>query len=148
MYHLENRHQDGGWQSIPDEIYVGFDAANLRARELARDAICYGMVRVIDGRGQPVVTYPAGGGKPERHVRYVPDDQAPPIVAKIREWDEETRRAFDVFDTHGPPDDPLGGKADLGGPDDSLAGDGPAGKPRPGLWERLRLAARIVMGEV
>jgi hypothetical protein len=79
-YRLQNRYQDEGWSDLPGEIFAHWIAADDRARQLSRDAICYGMVRVVDADG-PVVYYPAGGGTPrfyEGRVGHYRGSSAPP----------------------------------------------------------------------
>ena len=62
-YRLQNRYQDEGWSDLSGETFDHWPAADDRARLLSRDAIRYGMVRVVGPDG-PVVAYPAGGGTP------------------------------------------------------------------------------------
>ena len=64
MYKIENRYQDEGWMSLKDERYYSYDVAYERARELCKDAICYGMTRVKNDNNDILVTFPAGGGDP------------------------------------------------------------------------------------
>ena len=60
MYRLENRYQDSGWELLSDKFY-SVDMAIQTAKKYAKDAICYGMVRVINIQKQEViVTFPAG----------------------------------------------------------------------------------------
>jgi len=47
-YKLQNRYQDSGWKDLGIEFEFCDDAI-CEASKLSRDAICYGMVRVIFG---------------------------------------------------------------------------------------------------
>jgi len=61
MFQLQNRYQDSGWENL-DEEYDSAKKAKKRALKLSKDAICYGMVRVVDvEKKQVIVTFPAGG---------------------------------------------------------------------------------------
>jgi len=60
-FSLQNRYQDGGWEMLEKNI-VDLDNALIRAKRCSKDAICYGMVRVMDANGTVVRTYSAGGG--------------------------------------------------------------------------------------
>ena len=63
---MENRYQDSGWEPLDGEDFLNANAAARRAAGLSKDAICYGMVRVVDmAVKKVVVTYAAGGGKVE-----------------------------------------------------------------------------------
>ena len=62
LYRLQNRYQDGGWEDLPDEIFVDPHKATVRAYELCQQAVHYGMVRVVrNSDGKIVVEFPAGG---------------------------------------------------------------------------------------
>jgi hypothetical protein len=75
-YLIENHHQDGERCFV--ETYRDRAAALARAREMARDAICYGMVRVV--AAETIVSYSAG------ELRDCPDPGAPvdPAVAFLK----------------------------------------------------------------
>jgi hypothetical protein len=61
-YQLQNSYQDSGWETIDGEAYYVENVAVKRAAILSQDAICYGMVRVVDlQKGVVVCTYGAGG---------------------------------------------------------------------------------------
>ncbi len=62
-FKLQNCYQDGGWENLDGEEFDDFNDARKRAKKLRKDAMCYGMVRVIDSEGS-VIEYPAGSGKP------------------------------------------------------------------------------------
>ena len=64
MFQLEHRYQDSGWESLGDKYrFSSIDEAVFTAAECAKDAISFGMVRVIDEQAQEiVVTFPAGLG--------------------------------------------------------------------------------------
>lgn len=67
QYQLENRYQSSGWELLAGESYDAEKDAIDRAATLSRDAIAYGMVRVIDRRGPAgptiVKTFSAGGNE-------------------------------------------------------------------------------------
>ncbi len=59
-YLIQNRYQDEGWGDI--ETKADKDIAFRLAETYSKDAICYGMVRVIDTKlNEVLVTHPAGG---------------------------------------------------------------------------------------
>jgi hypothetical protein len=61
-YKLQNSYQDSGWENLNDEEYYTESVTIIRAQQLAKNAIAYGMVRVIDTKkNEIVVTVPAGG---------------------------------------------------------------------------------------
>lgn len=57
-FKLQNRYQDGGWESMHDE-YDDLLTAVCKAADCSYDAICCGMVRVLDG-DNVVIEYGAG----------------------------------------------------------------------------------------
>ena len=60
-YKLQNRYQDSGWEELGEQ-FSNLNDANRRAHDLSKDAICYGMVRVVDvTNGIVEAEYPAGG---------------------------------------------------------------------------------------
>jgi len=62
MFVLENRYQDSGWESL-DERFHNLQMAKDCAYKLSKDAIAYGMIRIVDfNTGEVMVTYPAGSG--------------------------------------------------------------------------------------
>ena len=62
---LQNRYQDSGWGNLPDQRYYREQDAIKAAAGLSCDAICYGMVRVVDlSKGIVIKTFPAGGNSP------------------------------------------------------------------------------------
>lgn len=60
QYILQNRYQDSGWGDLDGESFTSLNQAKGRAKELSKDAICYGMVRVVQGT-EIFFTSPAGG---------------------------------------------------------------------------------------
>lgn len=64
-YYLQNRYQDSGWEALNDvnEPFTDPEKAKRRAAKLSLNSICYGMVRVVDAKGRPIITFKAGGGK-------------------------------------------------------------------------------------
>ena len=62
MYRLENRYQDSNWTPCEDVQFpcADIERACRRARKLSQDTIAFGMVRVIDKKGNVVGTYSAG----------------------------------------------------------------------------------------
>ena len=48
MYQLQNRYQDSGWETLDHEKFSSVVVATSRAAILSKNAICYGMVRVVD----------------------------------------------------------------------------------------------------
>ena len=61
MYKLQNRYQDSGWEDLHIKFTNEKDAIQ-EASVLCKDAICYGMVRVVDMVNKRVVIeFPAGG---------------------------------------------------------------------------------------
>ncbi len=64
MFQLQNRYQDSGWDNLPGEEFHHSEPAVSRAGELSKDAIWYGMVRVIDTVKKEVVKTFAAGGTP------------------------------------------------------------------------------------
>ncbi len=62
MFQLQNRYQDSGWETLDREQFSRLDKAKKRAHKLSKNAISYGMVRVINLANNSVeVEYPAGG---------------------------------------------------------------------------------------
>jgi hypothetical protein len=60
-YKLQNRYQDSGWENLDEEFHTEKEAVQ-KASVLCQDAICYGMVRVVDlVEKQVIITFPAGG---------------------------------------------------------------------------------------
>ena len=60
-YQLQNCYQDSSWENLDDEAFSDPLLAEARAKELAKDAICYGMVRVVDlNKAKIIATFPAG----------------------------------------------------------------------------------------
>lgn len=63
QYFLQNRYQDSGWEDIPKERYALAGDAICKASELSDNAICNGMVRVVDSfTGKVLIEYAAGRG--------------------------------------------------------------------------------------
>jgi hypothetical protein len=61
-YQLQNRYQDSGWETLDREKFDSLRKARKRARKLSKNAIAYGMVRVVNLVSKVVeVEYPAGG---------------------------------------------------------------------------------------
>jgi len=60
MYKLQNRFQDSGWENLNIEHTLANDAIQ-EASELSKNAICYGMVRVIHEEHGVIATFAAGG---------------------------------------------------------------------------------------
>jgi len=61
-YQLQNRYQDSGWETLEHEKFEYLTDANGRAKELSKNAVAYGMVRVVNrSTGNVEVEYPAGG---------------------------------------------------------------------------------------
>lgn len=59
-YRLQNRYQDSGWETLDNEAYDLCRDAVYRASQLSKDAVAYGMVRVIDSlTGEVIVEYAA-----------------------------------------------------------------------------------------
>lgn len=64
MYVLEHRYQDSGWMRLDAELFEHAGDAYCRASELSEDAICYGMVRVVELESNRVMdTFAAGTGR-------------------------------------------------------------------------------------
>jgi len=62
MYYLQNRYQDSNWEDTNDinEPFTDLDRATRRALKLSLNSIAYGMVRVVDRKGNVYGTYTAG----------------------------------------------------------------------------------------
>ena len=58
-FHLENRYQDSGWEDL-NEHYIDYDKAVDKAMEYSLNAIAYGMVRVINHRGEVIKIFSSG----------------------------------------------------------------------------------------
>ena len=64
-YKLQNRYQDSGWEDLGMEFDIPKRAVK-KALKCSKDAIAYGMVRVVDVKEKRVVvTFAAGGRKCE-----------------------------------------------------------------------------------
>lgn len=65
MYYIQNRYQDSGWEWVNDvnEPFSYLEKARRRAEKLSYNAIAYGMVRVVDKKGNVYHTFRAGGGE-------------------------------------------------------------------------------------
>ena len=62
MYKIQNKYQDGGWEDLGFRYLVKSQSLE-KALECSCDAICYGMVRIInEDTDEVVVTYAAGEG--------------------------------------------------------------------------------------
>jgi hypothetical protein len=62
MYYLQNRYQDSDWQDTNDtnEPFYDLERACRRAMKLSLNAVAYGMIRVIDRKGEVYGTYTSG----------------------------------------------------------------------------------------
>ena len=63
-YQLQNCQQDEGWEDVAGEQYADVTIAIRRGRELAGNAMVYGMVRVLDvgnDKYRVIITFSAGG---------------------------------------------------------------------------------------
>ena len=58
-YYLQNRYQDSGWEDL-NERYLEPGVAIDKACKYSLDAIAYGMVRVLDNKGEVVKTFSCG----------------------------------------------------------------------------------------
>jgi hypothetical protein len=58
-YYLQHRYQDSGWIDL-DERYIEPGIAIDKACKYSRDAIAYGMTRILDHKGKIVKTFSCG----------------------------------------------------------------------------------------
>lgn len=80
-FHLEHRYQDSGWEPLPGESYDDLELAFERASVLSQDSIAYGMVRIMHGLLNVVMTFPAGEleSSPDKIV-------AAGLILRYRQW--------------------------------------------------------------
>jgi hypothetical protein len=107
-YFLQNRHQDSGWEDLSGDRFQfdSWQAAIDDAVRCSRDAICYGMVRVVDSVNCVVIqTFPAGGlgnglGMPVGNGRRIPDPAPPPtpdtVILSRADYDRLMQRVADL----------------------------------------------------
>lgn len=86
-YWLENSYQDSGWERLDGEEFEDGQWAISRARKLASDAICYGMVRVMTNEG--VLKEFAAGGNSISPIQTTHEEDANKRWAEGGEFDEK-----------------------------------------------------------
>jgi len=54
-FRLQNKYQDSGWKNLDNVKFYQQDLASTQARNLSKNSIFYGMVRVIDSKTKQVI---------------------------------------------------------------------------------------------